>query len=707
MSIFRKLKRALRGEVSPRTALWETVRRSNAAMREKRERGNLAGQGKTSARLIPGFAGLSAAALLKHFQQRKDPHFFPGFDPSPATDASSSSLFRDGALAVFASADQITDEHCWPLFGNANHKFIDWHRDPFSGHEWPLDFYGDIKLQRNDGSDVRAVWELNRLGHLLTLARAYSLNSDGRFSAEFFRQVESWDSRNPVGYGVNWSCAMEAALRAINLLGAFAVFRRTEDFDSEQLARLLRIFDQHGRFIRDHLEFSFIATSNHYLSNVAGLLWLGIMLPELEHAAAWRSFGLRELQREMDKQILPDGADYESSTGYHRLVLELFCYSFLLCRLNGIEIEERYWQKLHRMFVYLRAYLRPDGYAPLLGDTDSGQVFPLSHRRGDDHGYLLAIGAVLFDDAELKEEKLPIPIELLWLFGDEGVAKYRTLKGGTSATSQQFPDAGVYILRDADLYLLFNAGGAGLNGRGSHGHNDALSIEVSACGSPFIVDPGTYVYTADLHQRHLFRSTAYHSTVEIDGLDQNSTDEKMPFVLGNEAAPQVLECEFGNEIETVTAEHYGYRRLAQPVTHQRSVVFNKQRRVWSVIDKFSGEGDHDLSFRFHFAPELETQVKRRDFLGDQWPESHIVTALDKTSGARVLIAAFAGHALHPHQPELEDRFSSCDYGAKAASKSARWSLRTSLPFTFSFMIVPVCEGEDEIARYSSAISWDD
>ena len=707
MSILGKFKRALRGEVSPRTAVWETVRRSNAALREKRERGNLAEQGKTSARLTPDFSSLSAAALLEHFQQRNEPHFFHGWDPSHADEASSSLLFGDDAAALLVNADQITNEHSWPLFGNANHQFIDWHRDPFSGYEWPLDFYGDIKLQRNDGSDVRAVWELNRLGHLLTLARAYSLNSDRRFSAEFFRQVETWDSRNPVGYGVNWSCAMEVALRAINLLGAFAVFRRAADFNSEKLARLLRILDKHGRFIREHLEFSYIATSNHYLSNVAGLLWLGIMLPELEDAAAWRSFGLRELQREMDKQILPDGADYESSTGYHRLVLELFCYSFLLCRLNGIEIEERYWQKLHRMFAYVRAYLRPDGYAPLLGDSDSGQVFPLSHHRGDDHGYLLALGAVLFDDAQLKDEKLAIPAELPWLFGEEGVAKYRALKCETGPTSQQFLDAGVYILRDADLYLLFNAGGAGLNGRGSHGHNDALSIEVSACGSPFIVDPGTYVYTADLHQRHQFRSTAYHSTVEIDGLEQNSTVETMPFVIGNEAAPRVLECELGNDIETVTAEHYGYRRLAQPVTHQRSVVFNKKRRVWSIIDKFSGEGDHDLSFRFHFAPELETQVKSRDFLGDLWPESYIVTALDKTSGARVLIAVFEGNDLHPHQPELEDRFSSCDYGAKAASKSARWFVRASLPFTFSFMIVPVCEGEDEIARYSSAISWDD
>ena len=72
------------------------------------------------------------------------------------------------------------------------------------------------------------------------------------------------------------------------LAGLFrAVFRRAPDFDDDKLVQLLRIFDQHGRFIREHLEFSYIATSNHYLSNIAGLLWLGIMLPELAGAAAW------------------------------------------------------------------------------------------------------------------------------------------------------------------------------------------------------------------------------------------------------------------------------------------------------------------------------------------------------------------------------------------------------------------------------------
>ena len=68
----------------------------------------------------------------------------------------------------------------------------------------------------------------------------------------------------------------------------------------------------------------------------------------------------------------------EASTGYHRFVLELLLYSFILCRENKIEIDKKYWRKLHQMLVYVKAYLRPDGFAPLIGDTDGGQVLPFS-----------------------------------------------------------------------------------------------------------------------------------------------------------------------------------------------------------------------------------------------------------------------------------------------------------------------------------------
>ncbi len=174
---------------------------------------------------------------------------------------------------------------------------------------------------------------------------------------------------------------------------------------------------------------------------------------------------------------------------------------------------------------------------------------PFRPRAANDHAYVLELGAKVFDDPELT------------------VAQ---------RNSKAFPDAGIYIMRKDDCYLCFNASGVGINGRGSHGHNDALSIEVSARGHAFIVDPGTYVYSADLQMRHAFRSTAYHSTVRIDGKEQNTIDVQTPFVIGNEAKPRVLEWALGGWSDRVVAEHYGYRRLPSPVTHRRTVKFNKQ-----------------------------------------------------------------------------------------------------------------------------------
>ena len=141
---------------------------------------------------------------------------------------------------------------------------------------------------RTDGSDVRVLWELNRLGHFITLARAYSLTNDERYSAEFFAQLRSWAEQNPYGRGPNWTCAMEVALRAINLLGAFETFRHSPQLNTEFLSFFLQLLQQHGNYIHRNLEFSYIATSNHYLSDVVGLLWLGLMLPELRDAHEWR-----------------------------------------------------------------------------------------------------------------------------------------------------------------------------------------------------------------------------------------------------------------------------------------------------------------------------------------------------------------------------------------------------------------------------------
>lgn len=690
------LRSVLSGEIGASVAARELVRRTKTSAAQRRERQTLDKLASQPAQLQPEFQAHSSADLLKHFRERAAPAFLPGFADLGSTSRLQSQLFPKESERLLNAAGRFARDHRWPLLGFGEHEFgesINWNRDPLSGRLWPLDYHATISLWHNDGSDIRVLWELNRLAHLIMLGRAYALTKDEEFAEKSFRQVESWREQNPLGRGANWICAMEVALRAMNLLAAFSLLRKSPALTEERLLGFLKLFDQHGKHIRRNLEFSHLATSNHYLSDVAGLLWLGIMLPELSAAAEWRSWAMAELLCEMDKQILPDGADYESSTGYHRFVLELVLYSFILCDANDIAIEEKYWQKLRAMFVYLRGILRPDGRAPLIGDTDGGQVLPVVNRSADDHAYLLPFAAVIFEDNTFKPEGIPATEELLWTLGADAVNNYQERAVSTTPDeSQYFPDAGTCVLRKDDLYLLFNLGGAGKGRPRSHGHNDALSIEVSAGGRAFIVDPGSYVYTADLHERHRFRSTAYHSTIQVDDAEQNTTNQESPFVIGDEARGRLLSWKTTRECDHASAEHSGFLRMGQSITHRRKLTFDKTAGWWLVEDEIAGEGEHTIAARFHFDAGLEVEVREGKHTGAR--NENAVAAWDKMDGLTGNAAKLLVCALDVKQPpRLEPRFTSKHYGSKQPSVSACWSVKVSLPCKLRWAIVPVRAAE--------------
>jgi hypothetical protein len=691
--------------VGLRPALLEAGRRGLVALRRRGERAASGARASESggalprARLAPGFARMGGAELLEHFRTRAAPRLPAGFEEAE-TPGGRAHLARESE-GVFEEARAVAG-HRWRLLGYGEREFgerVDWLREPASGMRWPLDFHADVALVRGDGSDVRVLWELNRLGQLFALGRAYALGGDEAQAEEFFAQVEAWGAENPAGFGPNWACAMEVALRAVNLLAAFRLFRRSPALSEERLASLLALFDAHGRHVRRNLEYSYIATGNHYLSDVAGLLWLGVCLPELAAATGWREFALRELLRELDRQVLPDGADWESSTGYHRFALELFLYSFVLCRENGVEVGERHWRRVRSMLEYLRAYLRPDGRAPLVGDTDGGRFLPLARRGSDDHAYLLAVGAALFREPRFKVGA-DAPEEVFWLLGAEGLRAYDELEAApaSASRSESFEHAGVCVLRERDLYLMLNASGAGLGGRGAHGHNDALSLEVSACGVSFIADPGTYVYTADARARHEFRSTAYHSTVEVDGAEQNTISEGAPFLIGDEARPRLVAFAASGERDTAAAVHRGYERLAAgPVTHRRSVVFEKRERFWLVEDTLTGAGEHDFRFVFHAAPGLGIKILDAPAAGTR--DGSAVEIVGAAGGARLVVASLVGL----WGVTVEPRRSSRDYGSKVETAAAVWSVRARVPLEARWLLLPVCAGEDAAARLELAL----
>jgi hypothetical protein len=685
MSISSKIRTIFRGRVPLFALPRELLLRKKAAGRQKRERRDLEKINSVPARLSDPFSSLSPVDLLRHFRERSV-SFFPLPDHTTGERIRDLhlQLFPDESKRLIETADRIVVDSIWELAGLGPFKFNaenSWRRDPLTGKDWGLEYHADVEIYKENGDDIRILWELNRFGHAVTLALAFALTNDDKYAETFFTQLQSWMYQNPYAQGVNWNCAMEVALRAINLLAAFDIFRRSNACSEERLANILQLFDQHGRFILDNIEFSYITTSNHYLSDVVGLFWIGTLVPELEQSAEWKQLGWAEMLREMDKQILPDGADFEASTGYHKFVTELFLYSFSLAKRNGEKVPQRYWNKLPQMLEYIRVITRPDGKVPLIGDADGSQIIPMIKRDSDDQAYLLQLGAAIFAEPKFKQRSTP---EILWLCGEEGLDALGSVQpNDASPAATAFPDARVYVMRDNDIYLHFNANDCGINGRGSHGHNDALSIEISAYGQPFIVDPGSFVYNLDRDARHTFRSTACHSTVMVDDEEQNTTNVELPFLMGNEAKPVVIDWQTSPARDRVSAEHFGYMRLKQPIVHRRTVELNKIEKYWLIEDKLTGKGWHKFSFSFHLSQGLEMATL-----------DHNIIRISDNDGRHLYIRANGIET----KPEIVPAFVSRNYGHQEDSSILKYEVTAEASFVAQFIIVPAASFENSTSR---------
>ena len=133
----------------------------------------------------------------------------------------------------------------------------------------------------------------------------------------------------------------------------------------------------------------------------------------------------------------------------------------------------------------------------------------------------------------------------------------------------------------------------------AHGHSDALSIQVSAYGTPFLVDSGFYTYNGPIDWHRYFRDTSAHNTVVVDGESQSEFRGRLKW----SHAPRTKLNFWMTSIpfDFVEGSHDGYRRLAQPGVHRRAVIFLKPD-YWLVRDELTGKGAHEIDRYFHFSP---------------------------------------------------------------------------------------------------------
>ena len=170
---------------------------------------------------------------------------------------------------------------------------------------------------------------------------------------------------------------MDVALRAANWAIGLELVASVSRADVAFWLDAYRALFDHGVFIEGHLENTYEVTSNHFLSNVVGLFFLAAVFDDLPRGREWNRRCRGWLVEEMEVQVLPDGADYESSVPYHRLVTELFLGAARLADFRGEPLSSSVRDRLRNMVTFLAAVQRPDGLMPQVGDADDGRLHVL------------------------------------------------------------------------------------------------------------------------------------------------------------------------------------------------------------------------------------------------------------------------------------------------------------------------------------------
>lgn len=497
------------------------------------------------------------------------------------------------------------------LLGFDNLSFgepIDWRLEPVSGKRTGLEHWSQIDyLNPQVAGDKKVTWELNRHAHFVTLGQAYVLTGDERFAQTFVAQATSWMDANPPNLGINWASSLELALRSIAWLWALHLCAESHHLSSKFVTRMLKFLLAHGRHIESYLSHYF-SPNTHLTGEALGLFYLGTALPELSRASDWRQTGLEVLLAQLPIHIRGDGVYFEQSTYYHRYTADFYLHLLALAEAGKWQLPAEVKARVATALEHLMWVTSPDGTTPLVGDDDGGRLLKLGDRSPDDFRDTLATGAALFGRGDWKFVAGEAAAETLWLLGPEWLDRYNQMDVRLpDEQTRGFAESGYSVMRDGwwrdSSYVLMDGGPHGVYNCG-HAHADALSFEFAAMGTNWLVDPGTFTYTADAEWRDWFRHSRAHNTVTVDGLSQSELAGTFSW---NRVASATTHTLIGDaSFAYAEGSHNGYERLSDPVTHSRALLFLKQQSpdllpsYLMVRDHFAAQGHHQYAIHYHF-----------------------------------------------------------------------------------------------------------
>lgn len=400
------------------------------------------------------------------------------------------------AIATTASDNPVSDgnkERAVQIRSliSPDYRPIDWHSDFKSGYRWSAAMRAEsIVYGHEPGVDIKVPWELARMQHLPPLAFAYGNalkrgdQKATRFVDLFCDQALDFISSNPPGYGVNWSCTMDVAIRAANLALAFDLFRSFDAaFSQEFIEELIASLTAHATHIVQNLETGDGFRGNHYLADIVGLLIVSALLPSDDKSNSWLAFAIGEFVEETGLQFHADGSNAEASTNYHRLSAEMVVYATAVAL--GLPKERRkaidgasttawsatlpqttrsitwsdeygaftaeHFHAVRKMAMFTCAVTKPNGQVAQIGDTDNGRLFKLqpvflasSVSEGYlDHSHLIAAIGGLLNDDDLIERAGPanaLEVQIVQSLKQGGTPKLAVQESSSNDTVETLTD---------------------------------------------------------------------------------------------------------------------------------------------------------------------------------------------------------------------------------------------------------------------------
>ena len=492
---------------------------------------------------------------------------------------------------------------------------VNWHRDPLTKNEWSQDFHANI--DKRDGKKIggcKWVWELNRHHHLVTLAKAFYLTKDERYSEAVCHQIKSWIDTNNYLHGINWTSSLELALRVINWTWALSFIRHSNHLTDELLESIIASINLQCEYVERHLS-AHSSANNHLIGEVAGLGVVGFAFPFLPKSTKWKKLSTSVLERELPLQIHPDGVTAEQASSYLAFVLDFNLMVWLLAENAGHEIPAVWYQRLGVACDFIAHVIDKNGNVPAIGDSDGAWVARLDDRAGaNNYQSILATAAVILNRPDLKAYSAGWDEKSHWLLGQSGKQVLDDLEiVESSRKSQHFRMGGYCTLRSERVVGVFDCGELGYLSTAAHGHADALSLWLSVDGRPMLVDPGTYAYQEGYEWRDYFRSTLAHNTITIDG--ENQSEIQGQFLWGRKAKTQLRKWESNDQYDFAIADHDGYEH--KNVGHQRILFYEKQSDIIVIVDRLEGNSQHNWQQCWHFSPTTNYHlIKNRCIVED-------------------------------------------------------------------------------------------